>query len=50
MNEVQINERLPLTRAIPLSIQHLFAMTGATILVPILTGLSPATALFCSGI
>lgn len=50
MKEVQIDERLPLTRAIPLGIQHLFAMTGATILVPILTGLSPAAALFCSGI
>jgi len=50
MNEVQINERLPLTRAIPLGVQHLFAMTGATILVPLLTGLSPTTALFASGI
>lgn len=50
MNEIQINEKLPLTRAIPLGIQHLFAMTGSTILVPLLTGLSPATALFCSGI
>lgn len=50
MNEVQINERLPLTRAIPLGVQHLFAMTGSTILVPFLVGLSPATALFCSGI
>jgi uracil permease len=50
MNEVQVNERLPLTRAIPLGVQHLFAMTGSTILVPLLTGLSPATALFCSGI
>ncbi len=50
MNEVQINEKLPLTRAIPLGIQHLFAMTGSTILVPFLVGLNPATALFCSGI
>ncbi|MDQ7094771.1 solute carrier family 23 protein [Desulfosporosinus sp. PR] len=50
MNEVQINERLPLTRAIPLGVQHLFAMTGSTILVPFLVGLNPATALFCSGI
>jgi uracil permease len=49
MREVQVNERLPLPKAIPLAIQHLFAMTGATILVPLLTGLSPATALFCSG-
>ncbi|MDR1100553.1 MAG: NCS2 family nucleobase:cation symporter, partial [Treponema sp.] len=34
---------------IPLSIQHVFAMFGATILVPILTGLSPAAALFTAG-
>ncbi|MDR0585165.1 MAG: NCS2 family nucleobase:cation symporter [Treponema sp.] len=34
---------------IPLSIQHVFAMFGATILVPILTGLEPATALFTAG-
>ncbi|WP_079529776.1 solute carrier family 23 protein [Halobacillus hunanensis] len=32
-----------------LSIQHLFAMFGATILVPFLTGLSPAVALVSSG-
>jgi uracil permease len=50
LKEVQINERLPMGKAIPLGIQHLFAMSGATILVPLLTGLSPATALFCSGI
>jgi len=34
---------------IPLSFQHVFAMFGATILVPILTGLDPATALFTAG-
>jgi uracil permease len=50
LKEVQINERLPLTKAIPLGVQHLFAMAGSTILVPFLTGLSPASALFCSGI
>jgi uracil permease len=33
-----------------LSLQHLFAMFGATILVPILTGLSPAVALVTSGL
>ncbi|WP_100399406.1 solute carrier family 23 protein [Bacillus sp. FJAT-44742] len=33
-----------------LSMQHLFAMFGATILVPILTGLSPAVALVSSGL
>ncbi len=35
---------------IPLSIQHVFAMFGATILVPMLTNLSPGTALFTSGV
>ncbi|MDR2924267.1 MAG: NCS2 family nucleobase:cation symporter [Treponema sp.] len=34
---------------IPLSFQHVFAMFGATILVPILTKLDPATALFTAG-
>ncbi|QNO16333.1 uracil permease [Alkalicella caledoniensis] len=34
---------------LPLSIQHLFAMFGATILVPALTGLDPLVALFTSG-
>ncbi|MGG2014400.1 solute carrier family 23 protein [Bacillus sp. S10(2024)] len=33
-----------------LSIQHLFAMFGATVLVPFLTGLSPAVALISSGV
>lgn len=33
-----------------LSIQHLLAMFGATVLVPILTGFDPAVALFCAGI
>ena len=37
-------------RLLPLSFQHLFAMVGATILVPMLTGLSPSIALFCSGV
>lgn len=32
-----------------LSLQHLFAMFGATVLVPYLTGLSPAVALISSG-
>lgn len=49
-NYVDVDERLPLLKTIPLSLQHLFAMVGATILVPILTGMSPSIALFCSGI
>ncbi|NLZ68479.1 MAG: uracil permease [Spirochaetales bacterium] len=42
-------DRPPLKEWIPLSIQHVFAMFGATILVPILVGLSPSTALFTAG-
>lgn len=33
-----------------LSIQHIIAMFGATVLVPMITGLNPAVALFCAGI
>ena len=33
-----------------LSLQHLLAMFGATVLVPILTGFNPAVALFCAGL
>ena len=42
-------DRPPLSRWIPLSIQHVFAMFGATVLVPILTGLSVSSALFTAG-
>ncbi|MCL6446035.1 MAG: NCS2 family nucleobase:cation symporter [Alicyclobacillus sp.] len=37
-------------RSLPLSFQHVFAMFGATVLVPLLTGLNPGAALFASGI
>ncbi|MDR1000754.1 MAG: uracil-xanthine permease family protein [Clostridiales bacterium] len=33
-----------------LSVQHLFAMFGATILVPLITGLNPSLALFTAGL
>ncbi len=46
---IGVNERLPLGKWIPLSFQHVFAMFGATVLVPILTGLSPTAALFSAG-
>lgn len=32
-----------------LSVQHVIAMFGATVLVPMITGLNPAVALFCAG-
>ncbi|ASS75826.1 uracil permease [Tumebacillus algifaecis] len=47
---VDVQERLPLAKSFPLSLQHLFAMFGATVLVPFLTGLNPAIALLTSGI
>ncbi|MBQ7752690.1 MAG: uracil permease [Treponema sp.] len=43
------SERPPLKKWIPLSFQHVFAMFGATVLVPLLTGLSTSTALFTAG-
>ena len=45
-----IHERPKPTQWLLLSIQHLFAMFGATVLVPTLTGISPAVALVSSGI
>lgn len=39
-----------MSKWLPLSLQHLFAMFGATILVPFLVGLSPAVALISSGL
>src|SRR5512137_2065016 len=47
---IQIEEKVPLLQAIPLSLQHLFAMFGATVLVPLLVGLHPSVTLFTSGI
>ncbi len=46
---IGVNERPALQRWIPLSFQHVFAMFGATVLVPLLTGLHPSTALFTAG-
>jgi len=47
---VDVNEVPPLGKAIPLSIQHLFAMFGASVLVPILFKIDPTTVLFFNGI
>ncbi|GAB6157103.1 uracil permease [Desulfotomaculum varum] len=48
--EIQVEERLPLLQTLPLSLQHLFAMFGATVLVPILFKVDPATVLLFNGI
>ncbi|MGB4592962.1 MAG: solute carrier family 23 protein [Coriobacteriia bacterium] len=47
---IQTDETLPLLQAIPLSLQHLMAMFGATVLVPYLTGLDVGVGLMTSGI
>ncbi|MCE5175734.1 MAG: uracil permease [Bacteroidales bacterium] len=47
---IGIHERMPFLESLPLSIQHLTAMFGATILVPILLGVNPAIALLMNGI
>ena len=47
---LDVHERPTLAKWIVLSLQHVFAMFGATILVPALTGLPVSVALFCSGL
>jgi uracil permease len=47
---VGIHEKLLFFVSLPLSFQHLTAMFGATILVPVLLGVDPAIALLMNGI
>jgi len=47
---VGIHDKLPILETLPLSFQHLTAMFGATILVPILFGINPAIALLMNGV
>ncbi|WP_010270704.1 uracil permease [Paenibacillus senegalensis] len=47
---IGVDERPPLLKSLPLSLQHLFAMFGSTVLVPILFGVDPATILLMNGI
>lgn len=47
---IQVEDKLPLLQTLPLSLQHLFAMFGATVLVPILFKVDPATILLMNGI
>lgn len=48
--EIQVEERMPFWQTLPLSLQHLFAMFGATVLVPIIFQVNPATVLLFNGI
>ncbi len=47
---IEIDERLPLLQTLPLSLQHLFAMFGATVLVPVLFKIDPSTVILFNGI
>lgn len=47
---IHVEEKLPVLETIPLSLQHLFAMFGSTVLVPFLLHVDPATALFMNGV
>lgn len=47
---IQVEEKVPAKLLIPLSIQHMFAMFGATVLVPFIFGISPAIVLFMNGV
>ena len=47
---IQVDERVPLLIGLPLSLQHLCAMFGATILVPFLFKVDPTTCIFLNGI
>lgn len=44
------DEKLPLAAALPMSLQHLLAMSGSTILAPLIMGFDPNVAVFFSGI
>jgi uracil permease len=47
---IGIQDQVPLKLWIPLSIQHMFAMFGASVLVPFLFGISPSIVLFMNGL
>ena len=47
---IQVEEKVPASMLLPLSMQHMFAMFGASVLVPSIFGISPAIVLFMNGI
>lgn len=47
---IAVDQRPPIQKTIPLSLQHLFAMFGSTVLVPMLFNVNPATILLFNGI
>lgn len=47
---IQVDEKVPVKLLIPLSIQHMFAMFGASVLVSFVFGINPAIVLFMNGL
>lgn len=47
---IQVEEKVPFSLLAPLSVQHMFAMFGASVLVPALFGINSAVVLFMNGI
>lgn len=47
---IQVDEKVPFKMLVPLSIQHMFAMFGASVLVPFVFGINPAVVLFMNGL
>ncbi len=49
-NNINLETKISTSKLLLLGIQHVLAMFGATVLVPALTGLNPAVALFTAGV
>lgn len=47
---IQVEEKVPFSLLAPLSVQHMFAMFGASVLVPFLFGINPAIVLLMNGV
>lgn len=47
---IQVQDKVPVSMLIPLSVQHMFAMFGASVLVPSIFGINPAIVLFMNGV
>lgn len=47
---IPVEDKVPPRLLVPLSIQHMFAMFGASVLVPFMFGINPAIVLFMNGV
>ncbi|MEQ3444287.1 uracil permease [Enterococcus cecorum] len=47
---IQVEEKVPFKLLLPLSLQHMFAMFGASVLVPFIFGINPAIVLFMNSL